>query len=254
MRTRVYVDGFNLYYGALKGTPYKWLDLVDLARRLLPAGHLVDRVNYFTARVSGVSDPGAPARQHAYLRALRTFPEIRMHFGSFLAKAVWRPITNLPIADKRIETPAPVTLPAGLHPVTGSGTLPVGSYPARNAGRRRRRKTAAPRPDAVIAEVHTMEEKGSDVNLAAHLLNDAWKDLYEVAVVISNDTDMVTPIRMVTTERGKPVFVVCPGRWRIAPKLEDVASHVRHVRRSMLRGAQLPERIPGTTICKPEAW
>ena len=27
MRTRVYVDAFNLYYGALRGTPYKWLDL-----------------------------------------------------------------------------------------------------------------------------------------------------------------------------------------------------------------------------------
>ena len=132
----VYVDGFNLYYGALKGTPYKWLDLVELSHRLRPAGHVVDRVNYFTARVSEVSDPEAPARQHAYLRALRTFPEIRMHFGSFLAKAVWRPITNLPIADKRIETPVPVTLPAGYHPVAGSGTLPVGSYPrAHFAGR-----------------------------------------------------------------------------------------------------------------------
>ena len=41
------------------------------------------------------------------------------------------------------------------------------------------------------------------INLAAHLLNDAWKELFEVAVVISNDTDLVTPIRMVTTERKK---------------------------------------------------
>ena len=61
MRTRVYVDGFNLYYGALKDTPFKWLNLVELTRRLLPASHAVDKLNYFTARVSGVSDPGAPA-------------------------------------------------------------------------------------------------------------------------------------------------------------------------------------------------
>lgn len=48
-----------------------------------------------------------------------------------------------------------------------------------------------------------MEEKGSDVNLAVHLLNDAWKDLFDVGVVVSNDTDLVTPIRMVTVERKK---------------------------------------------------
>ena len=32
MRTVVYVDGFNLYYGALKGTSWKWLDLVALSQ------------------------------------------------------------------------------------------------------------------------------------------------------------------------------------------------------------------------------
>ena len=26
MRTYIYIDGFNFYYGAVKGTPFKWLD------------------------------------------------------------------------------------------------------------------------------------------------------------------------------------------------------------------------------------
>ncbi|MCH8103425.1 MAG: NYN domain-containing protein, partial [Chloroflexi bacterium] len=82
------------------------------------------------------------------------------------------------------------------------------------------------------------EEKGSDVNLAAHLLNDAWNGLFEVAAVISNDTDLVAPIRMVTMERKKVVHVVCPSRWQAAPKLVAVASHVRHIRQPMLRAAQ----------------
>ena len=255
MRTRVYVDGFNLYYGALKGTPFKWLNLVELSYRLLPSGHTIERLNYFTARVSGALDPGAPARQQVYLSALNTLPEVKVHFGRFLAKTNWRPLTNLPVADRRINTPRPVTLPAGNHPVAGLGkTLPVGGFSIDGAGKRNRRKAARPLPDAVVAEVHTMEEKGSDVNLAAHLLNDAWEGLFDVAVVISNDTDLVTPIRMVSVERKKPVFVVCPGRWSIAPRLRDVASRVRHIRPAMLKAAQFPDHLPETTLSKPPDW
>ena len=254
MRTNVYVDGFNLYYGALKRTPFKWLDLVKLAELLLPDGHRINRLRYFTARVSGMANSGAPARQHRYLQALSTLPEVRVHMGRFLAKTAWRPLTNLPVADRAIETTTRVTLPVGNHPVEGGQTLPVGHYPAPGAGKKKRRKTSNPASDAVIAEVHTLEEKGSDVNLGAYLLNDAWKGLFDAAMVISNDTDMVTPIRMVTVEQRKTVFVVCPGRWQMAPHLRSVASRVRHIRRGMLRDAQFPAKIPGTTIIRPGRW
>ena len=50
MRTFVYVDGFNLYYGALKGTPFKWLDLVALFGKVLQPRHDILKVKYFTAR------------------------------------------------------------------------------------------------------------------------------------------------------------------------------------------------------------
>ena len=89
------------------------------------------------------------------------------------------------------------------------------------------------------------------MNLAAYLLNDARKDLFEAAVVISNDTDLGVPIRMVTEERKRPVFVVCPGRWQIAPQLRQAASHIRP---AMLRRAQLPDRLPGVGISKPADW
>jgi hypothetical protein len=70
LRTNVYVDGFNLYYGCLKGTPYKWLDLDALCRRLLPK-HELGRIRYFTAIIAArPHDPSGPARQRAYLRAL----------------------------------------------------------------------------------------------------------------------------------------------------------------------------------------
>ena len=253
MRTIAYIDGFNLYYGCLKKTGFRWLDLKNLVTKLIPASHQVIKIKYFTARVSGASDPDAPRRQAIYLSALRTFSEVEIHFGSFLAKTIWRPIINLPVAARDITTPLGiVSLPAGNHAVGSARrqTLAVGSYPP--PGTPRRRRTPRPLTDAVVAEVHTMEEKGSDVNLSVHLLNDAWKDAFDAAVVISNDTDLIAPIQMVTTERGKVVFICCPGQWGASDKLVRVSTYVRHIRPSML--VRLPDPIPGTTIRKPPAW
>ena len=99
MRTRVYVDGFNLDYGALKGTKFKWLNLVELAHNILPSDHELDRRVYFTARSSGVLNRQSPANQQVYLNALQSLPEVEIHFGSFLAKTVWRPLVNLPVTE-----------------------------------------------------------------------------------------------------------------------------------------------------------
>jgi len=48
MATNVYVDAFNLYYGSLKGTPYRWLDLGAFCARLLPKDR-INRIRYFTS-------------------------------------------------------------------------------------------------------------------------------------------------------------------------------------------------------------
>jgi hypothetical protein len=98
MRTWVYVDGFNLYYGALKGTPYKWLNLAALAKEFLPPSHTIEKIKYFTARVSGAADPDAPRRQQLYLNALSTLPEVEVYYGRFLSKSIWRPIINFPVS------------------------------------------------------------------------------------------------------------------------------------------------------------
>ncbi len=85
MRTRVYVDGFNLYY-QLKKSRTKWLNPVELARLVLKKHHKIDRLRYFTTRVSGIPDQSAPARQQVYQNALGTLPEVEIHFGSFCPK------------------------------------------------------------------------------------------------------------------------------------------------------------------------
>ena len=248
------IDGFNLYYGCLKGSPYKWLDIKKLSTQLFDSFHEISKIKYFIARVSGAVDPDAPRRQQIYLNALSTIPEVEVHFGKFLPKTLWRPLINLPIGNKTIRAGSPIQLPPGVYDVVGQNNqrLPIGNYPT--AGGRRPRKVPKPLDNAVVAEVHSMEEKGSDVNLAAHMLNDAWKGRFDVALVVSNDTDLVTPIQMVSVERGLKVVVACPGRWGIAPALEKVANSIKHIHVSMLKKAQFPEEIPGSAIKKPSSW
>ncbi len=79
MDTIVYIDGFNLYYGALKNSPHRWLDLGALCATLLP-GHTIKKIRYFTAIVVDFRhDPQASVRQEVYLRAVRTIPNVVIH-------------------------------------------------------------------------------------------------------------------------------------------------------------------------------
>ena len=96
MATNVYVDAFNLYYGSLKGTSYRWLDLGALCARLLPKDR-INRIRYFTATVSARTDnPNAPQRQQVYLRALETIPGLSIHYGHYLTHVTRMPLANPP--------------------------------------------------------------------------------------------------------------------------------------------------------------
>ncbi|MEJ2118450.1 MAG: NYN domain-containing protein, partial [Alphaproteobacteria bacterium] len=172
MRTIVYIDGFNLYYRALRGTPHKWLDISAMSRTVLPSSCAVTRINYYTARVSGRTSPDAPKHQHAYLRALATLPDVVIHYGNFLARQKW----------------AGLVQPPEFRP---SFTLPVGAAPE-------------------VAYVWKTEEKGSDVNLGAHLVRDAFKGTFDLAAVLTNDTDLLEPIKIVRTELNLPVTLLTP--------------------------------------------
>lgn len=94
LRTFVYVDGFNLFHRALKGTKHKWIDLVALSRSLLGANNVVTAVKYYTARVTGRQDAQSPGRQQTYLNALESLPEVQVFFGRFMAKTITRPLVN----------------------------------------------------------------------------------------------------------------------------------------------------------------
>jgi uncharacterized LabA/DUF88 family protein len=94
------------------------------------------------------------------------------------------------------------------------------------------------------------------VNLALHVLNDAWSNAYDCAVIVSNDSDLALSLKMVKAQHQKVIGLVMPGahvRKRSA-QLRQHADFVRLIRPGMLASSQLPDPIPGTTIRKPAGW
>jgi uncharacterized LabA/DUF88 family protein len=212
MKTNVYIDGFNFYYGCLKGTPHKWLDLGAFCQASFPLPrNQINRIRYFTAHVNArANNPQQRVRQQTYLRALRTIPHLTIHLGSYLEK--------------------PTRMP--LHPPPAVGPKTV--------------------------QVMKSEEKGSDVNLAAYLLVDAFDDDYETAVVVSNDSDLAEPIRLVRQKFKKNVLVLHPCRPGRTPSVElrKVASKSLLVDTLLLPACQLAGVITDAngTIHKPATW
>ena len=207
-RTIVYVDGFNLYYGALKNTRFKWLDLQALFDKLLGKHHNVTEIKYFTARISSRdSDPDAPNRQNIYLKALSAYASnVSIYYGHFL--------TNFPKA--KVHNP--------------------------------------PKGCPNIVTIVDTKEKGSDVNLALHILNDAWHDRYDCAVLVSNDSDLAESLKLVKSEHSKKVGLIISGHRHPSRELMKYKDFMKVIRSDVLVHSQLPDFIPGTNFYKPSSW
>ena len=94
MITNVYIDGFNLYYRALKDTPFRWLDLRALSETLFPDDE-IQTVCYFTALLDArPRNPAQHRRQLVYLRALGTLPDFQIHYGAFRSGVRRRPLAK----------------------------------------------------------------------------------------------------------------------------------------------------------------
>jgi hypothetical protein len=109
-----------------------------------------------------------------------------------------------------------------------------------------------------VAHVYKSEEKGSDVNLATYLLLDAFNDDYEAAVVVSNDSDLMEPIRIARYELNKNVLVLfpcLPGRHG-SNNLKKVASLHANVDQAILAASQFPVQFADAhgMIHKPATW
>jgi uncharacterized LabA/DUF88 family protein len=208
MKTWIFIDGFNLSFGSLKGSNRKWLNPLEMCRRHLAPHHHIDHIKYFTAKLNPrTNDPDQPIRQNTYLRALRTLPSAEVILGHFLTKNV-----RMPLANPKKGEPATV-------------------------------------------EVIKTEEKGSDVNLASHLLHDAHLGLYECAIVVSGDSDLLEPVRLVIDELHLPVGVLNPQKHPCAV-LKKKATFYKHLRPHFLAESQFPQTMKDAsgTFHKPPNW
>lgn len=122
---------------------------------------------------------------------------------------------------------------------------------------KRQRLVHPPSGGARTAEVWVPEEKGSDVNLASHLLLDAFRGAFDVAVVVSNDADLLEPLRMVREELGRTVGVLRVEGGQRRCIFSGRADFIRTVRRGHFAAAQLPQELTGAhgrRISKPREW
>lgn len=230
-----YVDGFNLYMGVLKGRPeLKWLDLVAFCKAARPDMTL-GKIYFFTAAISE-KFPGddAPRRQEKYLRVLKS-QGIEVVRGKFQKNRKWLPVSS---TDRKLII-EPVL------PRMGGATQVALNASARAAW-----------PAAPKARITEFKEKGSDVNLGSYLLRDALIGTIKSALVITGDSDLVTPI-LFSTQAGVDVKVLVPNRRQNCLALIRVASRLEHIHPSELLRFQLPSTHvtpSGRQITKPDLW
>jgi hypothetical protein len=135
-------------------------------------------------------------------------------------------------------------------------TIQYGRFITKEATRIRVSKRDA-KPQYV--NVWITEEKGSDVNLASHLLIDGKDARYDLAVVISNDSDLKFPVEYVRYTLKAPVGVLNPHRKRsyaLSPKDLPAGSFYKPIRRAVLRASQFSDMVPDASgnLSKPVAW
>ena len=219
MRTYVYIDGFNLYYGAVKNTSFKWLNILEVCQKLFPNDQ-IDLVRYFTARIFAFDhNTQAPARQDVYIRALRTLPNVDIQDGGWFAKRPTR-LPQYPLAY-----------------------IPEGQIP--------------PLKPPQQVQVLRLEEKRTDVDIATFLLMDCFLARFDQAVVITNDGDLALPIQTVRDQFGKTITVVNPhSRGKTSGSLKKASSRYMNINTRLLATSQFPPTLTDAkgSFTKPVRW
>lgn len=243
MNVGVYVDGFNVYFGGRylcgpAAAGWKWLDIRSLAADLVARRRnwqeaRIHRVTYCTALIDGAFNPDGRIRQDAYLRALQQSSTVdHIELGHYVSRVKTAPLATKGKNGKPNVTKA--NWPVMVQDSLGSA-VPGASF---------------------MVSVATREEKGSDVNLASHLLVDIYEGAVDAAVVLSNDSDLRYPIE--EARKKVPVGTVNPTKSQLAGDLRGTSNDGvgRHwwyqLTCADLQAHQLPNTAGG--VDKPTSW
>ncbi|MFW7526157.1 NYN domain-containing protein [Vibrio ostreicida] len=222
MKTIVYVDGFNFYYGLLRHSPYKWLDLVKLFEQELLPMHDPNieliKVKLFTAPVLtkfATNKAQAQNSQDRYWRAMQTlhpdrFELIKGHYQAAYQNAI--EYLSPPDKQKRVG-------------------------------------------------IWKLEEKLTDVQMALDLYRDAVREECEQVVIASNDSDMEPAAKLIKTDTNIPVGIILPrlpnDQRPTSKHLRDITDwNINAVTHDQLETCLLPDKIPTCKkpIAKPDYW
>jgi hypothetical protein len=203
LTTNVYIDGFNFYYGALRNTAHRWLNLEKLCQLLLPTRTIV-QIKYFTALVSArPTDPNQPVRQQLYLRALGIVQQVR---GEIYVRAFFL----------RLDNPRVFLRLTSRH------------YERHH--------------DFVRQEVTKMQR-------------DFHMSRFDVAVVVSNDSDLLEPIKIVRQVLKKKVGILNPHPKASRALLPHI-DFIKQIRPGVLKASQFAPTLTDAvgTFTKPATW
>lgn len=247
MRVGVYVDAFNVYYGARahcgRGVPgWRWLDLATLAMSLInpyvwPAARLA-RLVYCTAPRDREGDPTSRRDQQTYIDTLRQHtPELEVVDGKYVPRTKTGVLVeNAPSGQPPHRVPAPT---AELPP-----WLPAEQITGPDGQRE------------LLVSVSTFEEKGSDVNVATSLLIDVLTQRIDAAMVLSNDSDLRVPIEY--ARQSVPVATINPSTKPTASDLRGTrdTGAGRHWWRRLRSGDFFAHQLPDPVgdLSKPAGW
>ncbi|WP_429513132.1 NYN domain-containing protein [Pseudomonas sp. BT76 TE3572] len=229
MRTAFFVDGYNVFYGLLADTPYKWLNLPQL---LAYIAHIenpqssVASIDYFTSSVKpelatrGIASKEA---QDTYVRALKA-QNVAIHYGRHQLEPARAPR----FINKRIGASRQDTTP-----------------------------------------IWKLEEKETDVHIAISMYRTAARQAkvngaegIQQLVLVSGDTDMAPALRAIREDFPQmTVGVVLPYRTgfkRTPPgSLKELSHWMRRViSAEELQSHQFPDKVPTRKkpAIKPDYW
>lgn len=235
LRTRVYIDGYNFYYGCLRRTPYKWLDLLPLFEQyILPSALVTDSadqtrqscllpspsIKFFTAKIiesvaRAVDSVSSQARYHTALR--------KLHNGRIELIEGYYAVNKMKVKIVDAEEPD--------------------------------------RPPRECQEIQAwkVEEKQSDVSLALQAYHDSITGQIDHAVIVTNDTDIAPALEMIRAHTDVIIGLVVPTRDHTRQPNTDLVKHAHwcrtHITDLELASSQLPRVVPGRQpTVKPESW